>query len=31
MNVNQFTPEELAKLPKWALQKIEALGRSAAL
>lgn len=25
MNVNQFTPEELAKLPKWALQKIEAL------
>ena len=25
MNVNQFTPEELAKLPKWALQKIEML------
>lgn len=25
MNVNQFTPEELAKLPKWALQKIKIL------
>ena len=25
MNVNQFTPEELAKLPKWALVKIKML------